>query len=110
MKQVMNLITWFIWSPKMDEYVRRVFEGEAPCDKCSKAEDCREYEWACRAFSYYVLNGTFKEYTARLPTKHMFNKIFKEDDKALKNYMKSIRAKEQMGIVDLFEKEEEDGH
>jgi hypothetical protein len=37
----------------------------------------------------------------------MFNKIFKEDDKALKNYMKSIRAKEQMGIVDLFEKEEE---
>jgi len=108
MKQVMNLITWFIWSPKMDEYVRRVFEGEAPCDKCSKAEDCREYEWACRAFSYYVLNGTFKEYTARLPTKHMFNKIFKEDDKALKNYMKSIRAKEQMGIVDLFEKEEED--
>ena len=108
MKQVMNLITWFIWSPKMDEYVRRVFEGEAPCDKCSKAEDCKEYEWACRAFSYYVLNGTFKEYTARLPTKHMFNKIFKEDDKALKNYMKSIRAKEQMGIVDLFEKEEED--
>lgn len=94
----------------MDEYVRRVFEGEAPCDKCSKAEDCREYEWACRAFSYYVLNGTFKEYTARLPTKHMFNKIFKEDDKALKTYMKSIRAKEQMGIVDLFEKEEEDGY
>jgi hypothetical protein len=92
----------------MDEYVRRVFEGEAPCDKCSQTEDCREYEWACRAFSYYVLNGTFKEYTARLPTKHMFNKIFKEDDKALKNYMKSIRAKEQMGIVDLFEKEEED--
>jgi hypothetical protein len=38
----------------------------------------------------------------------MFNKIFKEDDKALKNYMKSIRAKEQMGIVDLFEKEEID--
>jgi len=108
MKQVMNLITWFIWSQRMDEYVRRIFEGEAPCDKCSKAEDCREYEWACRAFSYYVLNGTFKEYTARLPTKHMFNKIFKEDDKALKNYMKSIRAKEQMGIVDLFEKEEED--
>lgn len=92
----------------MDEYVRRIFEGEAPCDKCSQTEDCREYEWACRAFSYYVLNGTFKEYTARLPTKHMFNKIFKEDDKALKNYMKSIRAKEQMGIVDLFEKEEED--
>jgi hypothetical protein len=94
----------------MDEYVRRVFEGEAPCDKCSKAQDCREYEWACRAFSYYVLNGTFKEYTVRQPTKHMFNKIFKEDDKALKNYMKSIRAKEQMGIVDLFEKEEINEH
>jgi len=94
----------------MDEYIRRVFEGEAPCDKCSKSEDCREYEWACRAFSYYVLNGTFKEYTARLPTKHMFNKIFKEDDKALKTYMKSIRAKEQMGVKDLFEKEEINEH
>jgi hypothetical protein len=94
----------------MDEYVRRIFEGEAPCDKCSQTEDCREYEWACRAFSYYVLHGRFEPYTVRQPTRHMFNKIFKEDDKALKNYMKSIRAKEQMGIVDLFEKEEEDGH
>jgi hypothetical protein len=26
----------------------------------------------------------------------MFNKIFKEDDKALKNYLKSIKMKEEM--------------
>jgi hypothetical protein len=89
----------------MDKYGRRVFEEEAPCDKCDKAPDCKEYEWACRAFSYYVLHGYFESYTVRQPTRGMFNKIFKEDDKALKTYMKSIRAKEQMGITDLFEKE-----
>lgn len=77
----------------ISEYVRRVFEGEAPCDKCDQASDCKEFEWACRAFSSYVLNGTFQDYTVRMPTKVMFNKIFKEDDKALKNYLKSIRAK-----------------
>ena len=77
----------------MDIYIRRIFEGEAPCDKCSQAPDCKEYEWACRAFSYYVLHGTFQEYTARIPTHNMFNKIFKEDDKALKNYLKSKASK-----------------
>ena len=77
----------------ISKYVRRVFEGEAPCDKCDQASDCKEFEWACRAFSSYVLNGTFQDYTVRMPTKIMFNKIFKEDDKALKNYLKSIRAK-----------------
>jgi hypothetical protein len=77
----------------ISEYVRRVFEGEAPCDKCDQAPDCKEFEWACRAFSSYVLNGTFQDFTVRMPTKVMFNKIFKEDDKALKNYLKSIRAK-----------------
>jgi hypothetical protein len=77
----------------ISEYVRRVFEGEAPCDKCDQASDCKDFEWACRAFSSYVLNGTFQDYTVRMPTKVMFNKIFKEDDKALKNYLKSIRAK-----------------
>lgn len=77
----------------ISEYVRRVFEGEAPCDKCDQASDCKEFEWACRAFSSYVLNGTFQDYTVRMPTKVMFNKIFKEDDKALKNYLKSIKAK-----------------
>ena len=88
------------------ESVRRVFESEAPCDKCKQAEDCKEYDKACRAFSYYVLHGNFETYTVRHPTRGMFNKIFKEDDKALKNYMKSIRAKEQMGVKDLFEKED----
>ena len=88
----------------MDIYVRRVFEGEAPCDKCSQALECKEYEKACRAFSYYVLHGTFHEHTLRHPTHGLFNKIFKEDDKALKNYLKSIKTKEEMGINDLFEK------
>ena len=77
----------------MDTYIRRVFEGEAPCDKCDQFESCRQNEWACRAFSYYVLHGTFQEYTLRHPTRGMFNKIFKEDEKALKNYLKSIKAK-----------------
>jgi hypothetical protein len=81
------------------EYVRRVFEGEAPCDKCDQAPDCKEFEWACRAFSAYVLNGTFQDYTVRMPTKVMFNKIFKEDDKALKNYLKSIRAKKDQNTL-----------
>ena len=78
----------------MDTYVRRVFEGEAPCDKCDQAESCKDNEWACRAFSYYVLHGTFAEYTVRQPTRGMFNKIFKEDDKALKNYLKALKDKE----------------
>jgi len=78
-----------------DEYIRRVFEGEAPCDKCEQKLDCQEFELACKAFSYYVLKGTFKEYTARMPTRHLFNKIFKEDDLALKNYLKSMAAKER---------------
>lgn len=87
----------------MDTYVRRVFEAEAPCDKCTQKADCQELELACRAFSYYVLHGTFHHHTARMPTHNMFNKIFKEDDKALKNYLKSIKAKEEMGQNDFFE-------
>lgn len=83
----------------ISEYVRRVFEGEAPCDKCDQASDCKEFEWACRAFSSYVLNGTFQDFTVRMPTKVMFNKIFKEDDKALKNYLKSIRAKKDQNTL-----------
>jgi hypothetical protein len=78
----------------METYIRRVFEGEAPCDKCDQAEDCRAYEWACRAFSYYVYHGSFEEHTARMPTRELFDKIFKEDDKALKNYLKTLREKE----------------
>lgn len=77
-----------------DVYVKSIFDGESPCDICSQKADCQEYELACRAFSYYVLRGTFKEYTLRQPTREIFNKIFKEDDKALKTYMKSLAAKE----------------
>jgi hypothetical protein len=69
---------------------------ECPCDNCDLKYKCDEDELACRAFSYFVLHGTFHEHTARIPTKHLFHKIFKEDDKALKNYMKSLRMKEEM--------------
>jgi hypothetical protein len=69
----------------------RIFEGEAPCDKCDQQADCKEFELACNAFSYYVLHGLFYEHTPRYPTNRIFNKIFKEDDKALKNYLKSLR-------------------
>jgi hypothetical protein len=79
--------------------ISAIYESEAPCDKCDQALDCKEYEWACRAFSYYVLHGTFQDYTIRMPTKEMFNKIFKEDDKALKNYLKSIRAKNKQNTL-----------
>jgi hypothetical protein len=78
----------------MDTYIRRVFEAEAPCDKCDQADTCKENEWACRAFSYYVLHGSFEAYTVRHPTRGMFNKIFKEDDKALKNYLKTLKDKD----------------
>jgi hypothetical protein len=87
----------------MDTYIRRVFEGESPCDRCDQQDDCKEFELACSAFSYYVLHGTFHEHTPRYATHRLFNKIFKEDDKALKNYLKSVRAREEMGIHDLFE-------
>ena len=80
----------------MDNYIRRVFEAEAPCDKCDQKTACQEFELACRAFSYYVLHGTFHAHTARIATNHLFNKIFKEDDKALKNYMKSLTGKEDV--------------
>jgi hypothetical protein len=80
----------------MREHIRLVFEGESPCDKCSLAKECQTYEWACRAFSSYVLRGTFHAHTARIPTRELFNKIFKEDDKALRNYLASMRLKEEM--------------
>jgi hypothetical protein len=74
----------------MGKYIASAFEGEAPCDNCSQKSDCQDYELACRAFSYYVLRGIFKEYTVRNPTKEIFNKIFKEDDKALKTFLKDL--------------------
>ena len=77
----------------MESYVRRVFEGESPCDKCNQSQKCKSEEGACRAFCDYVLHGTFSLKTVRIPTHNMFNKIFKEDDKALKNYLKSMASK-----------------
>ena len=74
-----------------------------PCDNCEWAAKCGEYELACRAFSSFVLRGSFTEASVRMPSGQLFHKIFKEDDKALKNYLKSVKAKEEMGIHDLFE-------
>jgi len=78
----------------MEDYIRRVFEGEAPCDKCDQAQDCKENELACRAFSYYVRHGTFHEYTVRAPTNYLFNLIFKDDDVGLKNYYKNVKGEQ----------------
>jgi len=77
----------------MEDYIRRVFEGEAPCDKCDQAQSCKENELACRAFSFYVRRGTFEEHTVRMPTHHLFTLIFRDDDTALKNYLKALQAK-----------------
>jgi hypothetical protein len=68
----------------------------SPCDSCEWAQRCSQYELACRAFSAFILHGTFKENTPRIPTGQLFNKIFNEDDKALRNYLKSIKMKEEM--------------
>jgi hypothetical protein len=72
-----------------------------PCDNCEWAVKCGEYELACRAFSSFVLRGTFEEYSIRMPSGQLFDKIFNEDDKALKNYLKALRMKK--GQNDLFE-------
>ena len=72
----------------MYDYIRRVFEGEAPCDKCNQTIDCKQYEWACRAFSGYVLRGTFDKNSARLPTRELFIRIFNDDELGLKRYLK----------------------
>lgn len=85
----------------MEAYARKVLQEKAPCDDCSKKYICEEQELACRAFSYFVLHGTFEEYTLRHPTHGMFNKIFREDEKALKNYLKSVKAKGEQN--DLFD-------
>jgi len=82
----------------MEDYIRRIFEGEAPCDRCSQAPDCKEYELACRAFSGYVRKGTFETYTVRMPTNHLFNLIFRDDDVGLKSYFKNSKG----GQNDLF--------
>jgi hypothetical protein len=56
---------------------------------------------ACRAFSYYVRKGTFEEHTVRMPTTYLYGLIFRDDDDALKNYLKRIASKG--GQNDLFE-------
>ena len=72
-----------------------------PCDGCEWAAKCGEYELACRAFSSFVLRGNFDEYRVRMPSGQLFQKIFQEDDKALKNYLKALQTK--AGQNDLFE-------
>jgi hypothetical protein len=75
----------------MEDYIRRVFEGEAPCDKCDQAFTCQKEELACRAFSFYVRKGTFELHTPRNPTNHLYNLIFRDDDYGLKSYFKNIK-------------------
>ena len=73
-----------------------------PCDKCDQAYKCEADELACRAFAFFVRFGTFEDYTVRMPTAQLFDKIFKEEDKDLKNYLASLRVKDEMQKM-LFE-------
>jgi hypothetical protein len=77
------------------------FTEICPCDNCELAYKCGEDELACRAFSSFVLRGVFDENRIRMPSNQLFQKVFKEDDKALKNYLKALQAK--TGQNDLFE-------
>jgi hypothetical protein len=72
------------------------FKEICPCDDCEWKQKCGQYELDCRTFSSFILHGIFKENTARIPTGQLFNKIFNEDDKALRNYLKSMKMKEEM--------------
>ena len=83
------------------DFVRRVFEAEAPCEDCDQADNCKQHEWACGSFSHYVLHGITDPEIMRLPSRRMFNKIFKEDEKALRNYLKQVKEKGEQD--DLFE-------
>jgi hypothetical protein len=77
------------------------FTEICPCDNCELAAKCGDNELACRAFSSFVLRGVFDENRVRMPSSQLFQKIFQEDDKALKNYLKALQAK--AGQNDLFE-------
>ena len=73
--------------------IRRVFEQPAPCDNCIKRYICEEQELACRAFSGYVVTGKAYEHSARIPDRHIFYKIFKEDDSLiLTKFLQSLNA------------------
>lgn len=73
------------------------FAEICPCDTCDQKYKCDQYELACGVFSNFVLHGVYDRNMAKIPTGKLFHKIFKEDDKALRNYMKSIKMKEEMG-------------
>ena len=83
--------------------VNKLFLEPGPCEGCQLQLDCKTEEMACRVFASYVLRGTFYPNAVRIPSYSLFNKIFKEDDKNLRNYLKSIKAKEEMGTDDLFD-------
>lgn len=74
--------------------IKEYLKENCPCDTCPQAYKCELDELACGAFSTFVLYGRFDNEMARIPTHHVFNKVFKEDDRALSIYMKSVKAKE----------------
>ena len=76
--------------------VSKFLHEPCPCDKCDQAYKCEADELACRAFAFFVRFGTFEDYTVRMPTPQLFDKIFKEEDKDLKNYLASLRVKDEM--------------
>ena len=82
------------------DHLRRIWDENAPCDDCAHRKACKEQEIACRAFSSYIVNGTYLASTPRNPTCGLYNKIFDEnDEKALKEYLRQF----QDGQDDLFD-------
>ena len=60
--------------------VSKFLHEPCPCDNCDQKYKCDAEELACRAFAYFVRYGNFDEYTVRMPTAQLFEKIFKEED------------------------------
>ena len=87
---------------KVNMEVSKFLHEPCPCDKCDMAYKCDAEELACRAFAYFVRYGNFEDYTVRMPTAQLFDKIFNEEDKDLKNYLASLRVKDEMQ-KNLFE-------
>ena len=81
---------------ELNSAISKFLYEPCPCDKCAHSYRCDADEMACRAFAYFVRNGNFEEHTVRMPSTQLFHKIFREEDKDLRNYLASLRVKDEM--------------
>ena len=57
----------------------------SPCDKCEFAEECAEKDLACRSFYSYVRFGVpHKKWKTDEPSRHWFERSFKNASERLK--------------------------